>query len=702
MHSSHQPTVSSGYNSMVEYCIHPEEAYYGMTVTAGVMGISAQQPWENFWTASASGGMPTVGTTNTFMTFKLVGTPGNFNFILESYHDILPHEKFCVECNDLRPDDYKEDDKSSGGAHISTPDISVSAPSQVVSVPEVDTRSEYFTPVATSPIITGGSSSEGTSASDKSVIMDKLAESAHKSYGGLPTHSPTQNHKPGRHSHKEMDKRAAAYVKTPMGPGRKGRDNTVLTSSASSSVSTSTSVSVDPTYLLYGMDNTWSSWMGYGTTFDVSSLDGCTIYYQGQLCGSRTKYNACDLGDLKEGTYVWRVTGSADTAKEAIAWEFCGVHGSVQTQVVFEIDEDGYCIPLSSTIVDVSEYSNKMSGFWKSAGGSVSESDVSSGYAYGSGGSSSKSSGWSSSGGSSAGSSTREFEGDSQYGYAYGGSSKGWPSDDKQSGYTFTSSDAGSAESDTFELTRKKWTIGGSVELKTKKNHKLSKREKVIVTKAIADVLNSASLKRDVSTKDIFLLSSSELDLAEAESQTDYQTVNFEVSVTPESYGYDSKYDEAAGSYYLKEGIQEYMEKVVDSGIFYTELQTIGNSQGLGEIFEELEDVQIGMDFTKTKSESHSGDVHSDTITIALGYIGIAVVVTLLVVVAARGIVSRGESPAADNDLEHSSSSTVSSNTKNSARVFTRPALPYDSFSSSSRIGHNNLTSSNELESLQI
>jgi hypothetical protein len=85
----------------------------------------------------------------------------------------------------------------------------------------------------------------------------------------------------------------------------------------------------------------WDSLNGYGTSFDVFSTDGMTLYYSGRQCTGYSNY-AC-LMSLSPGNYRWRVTGALDPIQDSIAWEFCGYHGGASTELSFYLDGNGQC-----------------------------------------------------------------------------------------------------------------------------------------------------------------------------------------------------------------------------------------------------------------------------------------------------------------------------------------------------------------------
>lgn len=96
-------------------------------------------------------------------------------------------------------------------------------------------------------------------------------------------------------------------------------------------------------YSLYGINNQWSSLNGYGTTFDIFSADRKQLYASGRLCDTAFQ-DECGAY-LSMGNYIWRVTGALDRESVGIAWRFCDQTGGASTELTFEIDEKGRCIP---------------------------------------------------------------------------------------------------------------------------------------------------------------------------------------------------------------------------------------------------------------------------------------------------------------------------------------------------------------------
>lgn len=106
---------------------------------------------------------------------------------------------------------------------------------------------------------------------------------------------------------------------------------------------------------LDGKDNTWFDMNGYGTTYEIVDTTGAIQYYSGQLCSNTA--DACEIA-LPAGQYIWRVNGALDPNRDEVAWQYCGAHGGVATELEFTIDADGNCVPES----------------WQSAMSSFSES----------------------------------------------------------------------------------------------------------------------------------------------------------------------------------------------------------------------------------------------------------------------------------------------------------------------------------------
>jgi len=128
---------------------------------------------------------------------------------------------------------------------------------------------------------------------------------------------------------------------------------------AEPTVDVSVSKKASIAYEMYGYQDTWSSLYGYGTVFDISSVDGESRYFTGGMCGRGEGYQTCDTSTLSPGTYIWRVTGLLDSHKDSIAWNFCSVSGGATTEVLFQIDDKGQCVPLMTTIAGPSFLDHK-------------------------------------------------------------------------------------------------------------------------------------------------------------------------------------------------------------------------------------------------------------------------------------------------------------------------------------------------------
>eukprot|EP00607_Mallomonas_marina_P000236 CAMPEP_0182429308 /NCGR_PEP_ID=MMETSP1167-20130531/25671_1 /TAXON_ID=2988 /ORGANISM="Mallomonas Sp, Strain CCMP3275" /LENGTH=542 /DNA_ID=CAMNT_0024612745 /DNA_START=544 /DNA_END=2172 /DNA_ORIENTATION=- len=101
-------------------------------------------------------------------------------------------------------------------------------------------------------------------------------------------------------------------------------------------------------YALYGKEKyTWDTYDTYKSAVHVSDTAGENLYFTGSLCGSTYSSSPCDLYSLPPGEYNWRVTGAQNPNVGDVAFDFCGVHGPALTEVVFQLDCDGDCVPLS-------------------------------------------------------------------------------------------------------------------------------------------------------------------------------------------------------------------------------------------------------------------------------------------------------------------------------------------------------------------
>ena len=95
---------------------------------------------------------------------------------------------------------------------------------------------------------------------------------------------------------------------------------------------------------LYGYNSSWYSPDGYGTTYEITNLNGSVVYYVGTLCPTDKAGASCDI-QLPVGTYMWRVYGALDRYSSEVRWEFCGTGGGAQSTLVFSVDSTGRCVP---------------------------------------------------------------------------------------------------------------------------------------------------------------------------------------------------------------------------------------------------------------------------------------------------------------------------------------------------------------------
>lgn len=115
-------------------------------------------------------------------------------------------------------------------------------------------------------------------------------------------------------------------------------------------------------YILYDSpDSRWFHPSGLGTEYFISDSTGTVIYYAGTACSSSSvtgvsgrggtsvgsSKGICELTDLPPGVYNWRTTGFLQENNEDIGFQFCSVQGSISTEIIFELDCDGNCSPLS-------------------------------------------------------------------------------------------------------------------------------------------------------------------------------------------------------------------------------------------------------------------------------------------------------------------------------------------------------------------
>ena len=118
-HQTFQPEESSGYNSVVDYCVNPLSWLAGTSVMFRLIGLSKrpQYSWEVSWTRyyyyisilllllivtitqiywtalDALSGQSYSGSYNSFMTFTLLkSSSGSYSFVLVKFDNLMPPE----------------------------------------------------------------------------------------------------------------------------------------------------------------------------------------------------------------------------------------------------------------------------------------------------------------------------------------------------------------------------------------------------------------------------------------------------------------------------------------------------------------------------------------------------------------------------------------------------------------------------------
>jgi hypothetical protein len=78
----------------------------------------------------------------------------------------------------------------------------------------------------------------------------------------------------------------------------------------------------------------------------ISDTGGDVLYYTATLADDMQVDAPCDLKSTPYGTYVMRTTGALNPYAYQVTYEFCGVKGSASSQLKYEIDCDGDCVPI--------------------------------------------------------------------------------------------------------------------------------------------------------------------------------------------------------------------------------------------------------------------------------------------------------------------------------------------------------------------
>jgi hypothetical protein len=130
------------------------------------------------------------------------------------------------------------------------------------------------------------------------------------------------------------------------------------------------------------LSGTWYTRNRFGSYLFVFDTDGFKLYYTGTSCNMDTSSLApcdeglpcdidafpiassggnekevidntpCDFTKLPPGNYTWRVTGALNPYYKEVSYEFCGMKGATSSEILFEIDCDGHCVPLKSSSLE--------------------------------------------------------------------------------------------------------------------------------------------------------------------------------------------------------------------------------------------------------------------------------------------------------------------------------------------------------------
>eukprot|EP00607_Mallomonas_marina_P008141 CAMPEP_0182425060 /NCGR_PEP_ID=MMETSP1167-20130531/11396_1 /TAXON_ID=2988 /ORGANISM="Mallomonas Sp, Strain CCMP3275" /LENGTH=210 /DNA_ID=CAMNT_0024605393 /DNA_START=273 /DNA_END=902 /DNA_ORIENTATION=+ len=103
-------------------------------------------------------------------------------------------------------------------------------------------------------------------------------------------------------------------------------------------------------YTLYGANEfTWCNGDRLGSEFAIYDYYGYSLYLHGTISRNNEATGPCDLSELIPGvSYLWRTTGALNMNARDVSYEFCGVKAGVSTEVYFQVDCDGECVPIES------------------------------------------------------------------------------------------------------------------------------------------------------------------------------------------------------------------------------------------------------------------------------------------------------------------------------------------------------------------
>jgi hypothetical protein len=106
---------------------------------------------------------------------------------------------------------------------------------------------------------------------------------------------------------------------------------------------------------LYGYHNTWYDSDGNSTFYEITNANDTVQYYMGQLCSCNGGGLPCNI-NLPAGEYMWHVSGGNEDSTDWIAWEYCGLIGSIDESFLFTVSENGTCTPLVDQNITTMSY----------------------------------------------------------------------------------------------------------------------------------------------------------------------------------------------------------------------------------------------------------------------------------------------------------------------------------------------------------
>ena len=101
----------------------------------------------------------------------------------------------------------------------------------------------------------------------------------------------------------------------------------------------SSAIILSSSYYIYGASKPWYTSASQGTSWTIYDPKENAVVDSGTLC-SKSDFK-CYLS-LKDGTYVWSVSGALDPYASGVSWVFCGTTGSISTELTFVI-KSGKC-----------------------------------------------------------------------------------------------------------------------------------------------------------------------------------------------------------------------------------------------------------------------------------------------------------------------------------------------------------------------